>query len=261
VTAEVDDWYIAEADRAVGPLPLSDLRERLSSHSDGPDQWVWHPHFSDWRRAGDVAELWPSPAQAGRRRLPGLTGVDQIFRRAWSEITETPSDALAGKTVFAKSIYLGVLILAALSGIAVGTKVGEAFGLMVWVPIVCLSLAFLGVRATKVPQFLAPFVAVSAGLSLMLLLAAAVFFIVRFDRFWFFLTFADSLLLIALMLWMVMRRTKVSIAALMLAQFIGLLVNLYLAAAVGPSVSAGMIATTQLWAIGAGAYALASVPA
>jgi hypothetical protein len=52
-----DIWYYAQADKVVGPLSLAHLKSALSLKSDARSVFVWHPTYSDWKKAEDVPEL------------------------------------------------------------------------------------------------------------------------------------------------------------------------------------------------------------
>jgi GYF domain 2 len=52
-----DLWYYADQNGSVGPLTLQELLETLATLPNASDVLVWCDKFSDWKRAGDVAEL------------------------------------------------------------------------------------------------------------------------------------------------------------------------------------------------------------
>jgi uncharacterized membrane protein YhaH (DUF805 family) len=52
-----DVWYFADQGGQQGPVNRQDLMAALSRMPNAPDVFVWQPGFSDWKRAGDVAEL------------------------------------------------------------------------------------------------------------------------------------------------------------------------------------------------------------
>jgi uncharacterized membrane protein YhaH (DUF805 family) len=59
-----DAWYYADkSQQRVGPVPLQQLRDVLAKIPNARDTYVWRDGFPDWKKAGDVAELWPAAAQ------------------------------------------------------------------------------------------------------------------------------------------------------------------------------------------------------
>jgi hypothetical protein len=59
-----DLWYCAHGDGYIGPLTGHELLEKLASSATAKDMFVWCDRFPDWKRVGDVEELWT------RLRLP-----------------------------------------------------------------------------------------------------------------------------------------------------------------------------------------------
>jgi len=52
-----DLWYFADRNERVGPLTLQELLDTLATLPNASDSLVWCDKFSDWKRAGDVAEF------------------------------------------------------------------------------------------------------------------------------------------------------------------------------------------------------------
>ena len=52
-----DTWYYADQNKQVGPLDIQQLKASLARIANAKDVLVWHPGFTDWKRAGDVPEL------------------------------------------------------------------------------------------------------------------------------------------------------------------------------------------------------------
>jgi hypothetical protein len=52
-----DGWYYAAYDGQVGPLTLEQVRKLLTKFPEPERVLVWRKGFSDWARAGDVAEF------------------------------------------------------------------------------------------------------------------------------------------------------------------------------------------------------------
>jgi GYF domain 2 len=57
-------WYYAEQGRAIGPMPLSELKQTLAKIEVSTDILVWHEGLQDWQRASGMPEL------AAIRKLP-----------------------------------------------------------------------------------------------------------------------------------------------------------------------------------------------
>ena len=52
-----DAWYLAEADKPVGPLSIEELRRNLHRLKDWKEKLVWHSSFNEWREAGAMPDL------------------------------------------------------------------------------------------------------------------------------------------------------------------------------------------------------------
>jgi hypothetical protein len=54
-----DAWYLAEADKPVGPLSVEELKRNLHRFKDWKERLVWHSSFNEWRKAGAMPDLAP----------------------------------------------------------------------------------------------------------------------------------------------------------------------------------------------------------
>jgi uncharacterized membrane protein YhaH (DUF805 family) len=52
-----DVWYYADRGERVGPVNVEALRAALAKFPDAASVLVWKAGFTDWQRAGDIAEL------------------------------------------------------------------------------------------------------------------------------------------------------------------------------------------------------------
>jgi uncharacterized membrane protein YhaH (DUF805 family) len=68
-----DTWYYADQGQRVGPVPSQDLKAALTRMANGREVLVWRDGFPDWKRAGDVPELWSQPL-AGAYAAPPVLG-------------------------------------------------------------------------------------------------------------------------------------------------------------------------------------------
>jgi hypothetical protein len=64
-----DTWYYADYKGQIGPVTLQQLKETLPHLSEPENVLVWRDGFTDWARAGDVAEF---RAQTSRPPPPPL---------------------------------------------------------------------------------------------------------------------------------------------------------------------------------------------
>lgn len=53
-----DTWYYADRSDRIGPVTASALKAALAGMPNAAGVFVWKPGFTDWKRAGDVTELW-----------------------------------------------------------------------------------------------------------------------------------------------------------------------------------------------------------
>jgi len=75
-----DVWYFADQGGQQGPVSRQDLLAALSRMPNASDVFVWQPGFSDWKRAGDVAEL--NVRGAGAPPLPPMRDGAPAYRDA-----------------------------------------------------------------------------------------------------------------------------------------------------------------------------------
>jgi uncharacterized membrane protein YhaH (DUF805 family) len=60
-----DTWYYSDRSERIGPVSAEALRATLARSPNAAGVYVWRAGFTDWKRAGDVPELWtgaPPPA-------------------------------------------------------------------------------------------------------------------------------------------------------------------------------------------------------
>ena len=53
-----DDWYYADRSERIGPVSTEALKAALAKFQNAASVYVWRAGFTDWKRAGEVAELW-----------------------------------------------------------------------------------------------------------------------------------------------------------------------------------------------------------
>jgi uncharacterized membrane protein YhaH (DUF805 family) len=76
-----DTWYYADQGRRSEPVTTQGLKSALARMPNGRDVLVWRDGFPDWKRAGDLPELWsqpgppppPSAYPAGPAPMPAQT--------------------------------------------------------------------------------------------------------------------------------------------------------------------------------------------
>jgi hypothetical protein len=236
-------WYYAEEGRPVGPFHLVELKQRLACLPDPPDQFIWRDGMADWQRAGVVAELAPtaayraSPRGAGAQR-PGT-------RVSWR-----------GNPQLTKIFYGLGSVLAAILGVAIGIETGREFGLNFWIPVICLSVSFLVVRALKVPLSFAPVLGVGVGQWLLFLSVMAVLFIMGIDQTLSWQLVAENVLLGTLVFWLWFAQSSAAVIALAVYELVGLMFNGYASVTEGLSVSLVIHIVLRLCALGGAYYAL-----
>jgi hypothetical protein len=62
-------WYYAAGTDSVGPMSLQELTTVLRSFRDWKEIPLWREGFSDWKNAGDVAELFVGPPPAPKAKI------------------------------------------------------------------------------------------------------------------------------------------------------------------------------------------------
>lgn len=66
-----DIWYYAEGSARSGPVNTQDLKAALAKAPSPQDVYVWREDFADWKRAGDVPELYaPSSLSVAGEAAP-----------------------------------------------------------------------------------------------------------------------------------------------------------------------------------------------
>ncbi len=85
-------WYFVQEGQRIGPVERETLDERIRDGMVQAGTLVWRPGLSDWRRAGDVAELEVPPSlpamppplpAAGETSAANATHAEEL--RAWAE--------------------------------------------------------------------------------------------------------------------------------------------------------------------------------
>ena len=84
-----DTWYYADRSDRIGPVTASALKAALAGIPNAASVYVWKPGFTDWKRAGDVTELWgdlsappPAPFAQGGARMPTAASSGQYAAAA-----------------------------------------------------------------------------------------------------------------------------------------------------------------------------------
>jgi hypothetical protein len=72
--AEEPVWYAFRPEMRSPPLRLSDLQQLAQTRLLRQDDFIWHPTWDAWRRAGEMADLFAlkRPDGAAREPQPGL---------------------------------------------------------------------------------------------------------------------------------------------------------------------------------------------
>ena len=70
-------WYYGRGNQQRGPMSLDDLREALVRDGDVAQAYVWRDGFTDWKRAPEVQELYPTKAP-GPPPLPAPPASKQL---------------------------------------------------------------------------------------------------------------------------------------------------------------------------------------
>ena len=138
-----DVWYFADQGGQQGPVSRQDLMAALARMPNAPDVFVWQPGFSDWRRAGDVAELnvrgaGAPPPPPMRDSAPAYRGTPMPdasnagIARLWFGFS-----GRANRAKWWLVTVINVVIIAVLTGVAV---VGDSVALWVGFVIVLFAL-------------------------------------------------------------------------------------------------------------------------
>ena len=138
-----DVWYFADQSGQQGPVSRQDLMAALARIPNAPDVFVWQPGFSDWKRAGDVAELNvrgsgappPPPMRDGApayRETPMPDASNAGIARLWFGF-----GGRANRAKYWLVAAINVAIMAALTAVAI---VGDSPALWIVFIIVILVL-------------------------------------------------------------------------------------------------------------------------
>jgi len=77
-----DAWYYAEAEKAVGPISIRELKRVLHRLKYWKEVFVWHSSFDEWRKAGTVPDLdfaVPRTAPPISKELKGNTKKKRLW--------------------------------------------------------------------------------------------------------------------------------------------------------------------------------------
>ena len=108
-------WYYAAGKESVGPISVQDLEAALRRLPNWKEVPVWREGFSDWKKAGEVSELFnnaaPSitapPTQA--RPVEGELRVGHVFGGAWDIFrANLPIFLVIGLVVALPNLILGM---------------------------------------------------------------------------------------------------------------------------------------------------------
>lgn len=64
------DWYYAKGDKQSGPVSAADLKGMAQAGELAPTDKVWKEGMEEWKAAGTIKGLFPSPPASVRDRLP-----------------------------------------------------------------------------------------------------------------------------------------------------------------------------------------------
>ena len=115
-----DVWYFADQGGQQGPVSRQDLMAALARMPNAPDVFVWQPGFSDWKRAGDVAELSvrgsgappPPPMRDGAPAYRGTPMPDESnagIARLWFGFSGRANRAKSGLVALVNVVTIAVL--------------------------------------------------------------------------------------------------------------------------------------------------------
>jgi uncharacterized membrane protein YhaH (DUF805 family) len=92
-----DGWYYADRSERIGPVSAEAVRAALARFPNAASVYVWRAGFTDWKRAGDVPELWagaPPPLpfpQVGAVAGGYAQGGVGLFGQAPVDLYEPPT--------------------------------------------------------------------------------------------------------------------------------------------------------------------------
>jgi hypothetical protein len=226
-------WYYADAGQPVGPLTLVDLRRQLTRLPAAHDRMVWREGWEDWQRLAEVPE----------------------FERPRGRLTKLRT-AFLGKVGFA----IGAVAAAAL-GVFIGDRTGREFGLNFWIPVICLSVAFLAASAAKVPRALIPELGVAAGQWLWFFAGLALSLIFGTDPASILVLAAEIALLGILLFWLWFTQSMPAALGLAVYEILRLAYSLYIITQDGPSVVLVIHVVLALAVLAGAYYAMLKLPA
>jgi uncharacterized membrane protein YhaH (DUF805 family) len=140
-----DTWYYADQGRRSEPVTTQDLRNALARLPNARDVLVWRDGFPDWKRAGDVPELWAQPAgapfgsPAGPGPLPAQSGTRAAsfddLKHLWFGF-----DGRANRAKWWLVNFVNVVAISVLAGVIFAVA---GFSIVAWVILAVLYIAVL----------------------------------------------------------------------------------------------------------------------
>jgi hypothetical protein len=226
-------WYYAEAGQPIGPMTLIELKRQLRPLPDMQDRMVWREGWDEWQRLGDLPEFKRPPAgRIVRQRSARLSGL---------------------------GFAVGALVAAAL-GIFIGIETAREFGLNLWIPVICLSIACLAVSATRVPRALIAQLSIAFGQWLWLFAGLALSLIFGTNPTSSVLLGAEIALLGVFIFWLWFAQSKPAVLGLAAYEILGLAYGLYLFMQDGLSVALVTHFVLGLCVLAGAYYAILTLP-
>lgn len=112
-----DAWFLAGADKAVGPLSIEELRRTLHLLKDWKERLVWHSSLNEWRKAGTMPDLalradllWDDEAHGLCLRVYGNGAKSFVFvycvdgHQRFIRIGKSPEWSLEGARIRAQEL-------------------------------------------------------------------------------------------------------------------------------------------------------------
>lgn len=131
-----DVWYYADRSERIGPVSASALKATLANMPNAAGVYVWRAGFTDWKRAGEVSELWgdgsaPPPfapaGAAGPAQYAVTPYVQPNILELWFSFAGRFNRA---KLWLVGLVNLGIIMVAAGIAYALGTIGWIIFGLI-----------------------------------------------------------------------------------------------------------------------------------
>jgi len=132
-----DTWYYADRSDRIGPVTASALKAALAGMPNAAGVFVWKPGFTDWKRAGDVTELWdgsapppPPVAPGGGAGMPVAASspyVQPNLVQLWFGFSGRINRA---KLWLVSLVNTGIIVVLAGVAYAIGTVGWVIFGLL-----------------------------------------------------------------------------------------------------------------------------------